>query len=672
MHGDVHTMAVVLAISNLLQLISLFTQYRSSKADSGLGWWTLGCGAYALGFTFNYFRDAPTIGHVAIIANHAAFVSGLSLHYVGVQRFLGRKERRAPLLAFCAAVTLLIAYLTYVRENLSARVAILSLALALLSFLIAHALSNRDSTGGSASSSLLAKVFLANGIFLALRGVLLLTGGPLQGLIAPTMQNPLAYLVTLIMTTLWTFGFVTLVNERLLHRSREDKERFQLIFHTCPDAALITTLEEGIFVDSNQAFTTLTGLTRREIMGKSVLEVNLWQDPAERRRFTAALKENGACQDMDVFFLRKDGRELSCLLSAKPIRLHGAPHIITMIRDITERKRIEQALEESNRKLEALSMTDGLTGIANRRCFDQTMEREHARHARSRAPLALIFLDIDHFKLFNDRYGHLQGDHCLREVARAMAGCARRPADLPARYGGEEFACILPETELSGARQIAERIRQAIIELALPHETSPVAPVVTASLGVVSIRCSNDNTVSELMAEADELLYRAKSRGRNRVEANGTASPSEPRTSAVIAWNEGFCSGNHLLDAQHRALIEMANRLFETIVGEAGTEEVSGGMDALLVEVTEHFAAEETLLRSVAFPALERHAARHAELLQQGDELSRQLKTGAVPFGDVVRFVVYEIVMQHLLKEDAEFFGADLFSSRSSGISTAG
>ena len=188
------------------------------------------------------------------------------------------------------------------------------------------------------------------------------------------------------------------------------------------------------------------------------------------------------------------------------------------VRDITKRKRAEEALEESNRKLEALSHTDGLTGIANRRYFDEILSQEHGRHVRSGGELSLILLDIDHFKAFNDIYGHVKGDECLRQVARVIAESASRPADLAARYGGEEFVCILPETNSVGAVVIAQKIRLGIQALAIPHTGSSVSGHVTVSLGIVTVRCTINGSVVDIVEQADAMLYQAKSSGRNQVK----------------------------------------------------------------------------------------------------------------------------------------------------------
>lgn len=216
----------------------------------------------------------------------------------------------------------------------------------------------------------------------------------------------------------------------------------------------------------------------------------------------------------------KDGIAQHFIATAKPL-LNAKGKVIGIVenfQEITRRKQAEMALEEYNRKLEALSMVDGLTGVANRRRFDEILAREYARHARSGGALSLIMLDIDHFKRFNDCYGRVDGDECLRQIARAMAGCLARPTDLAARYGGEEFACILPETDSSGAVAIAEKIRLSIIARAIPHKESKTADYVTASLGVTTVQGTFCGSAMDMVAQADELLYLAKSAGRNRVK----------------------------------------------------------------------------------------------------------------------------------------------------------
>lgn len=169
--------------------------------------------------------------------------------------------------------------------------------------------------------------------------------------------------------------------------------------------------------------------------------------------------------------------------------------------------------------LEYQSRSDPLTELHNRRHLDAVLAAEVARHARSGAPLSLIMLDVDHFKPYNDTYGHLRGDECLRQVADVVRAHVRRPDDVAARYGGEEFVCILPDTDLRGAVRVAEELRRGVMALRIPHDRSDAARVVTTSLGVITARCRPGESPELFLERADAQLYAAKSRGRNRTEA---------------------------------------------------------------------------------------------------------------------------------------------------------
>src|SRR5574337_178338 len=153
---------------------------------------------------------------------------------------------------------------------------------------------------------------------------------------------------------------------------------------------------------------------------------------------------------------------------------------------ISERKRTEQQLVSLQKEMEELSFRDGLTGVANRRRFDAVVEIEWSNARRNRQPLSLLMIDIDYFKQYNDRYGHLEGDACLKQVARVLGSAATRARDLLARFGGEEFVLVLPETDQFAARKLAERCRELILAERIPHESSPIGPVLTISLGVGS------------------------------------------------------------------------------------------------------------------------------------------------------------------------------------------
>ena len=192
-------------------------------------------------------------------------------------------------------------------------------------------------------------------------------------------------------------------------------------------------------------------------------------------------------------------------------------------------------LTAANHELTKLSQQDGLTGLANRRHLDATLLDEMARCRRNGDSLSVILCDVDHFKLYNDHYGHLAGDDCLKSVAAAIHSVCKRPADLAARYGGEEFMLVLPETPAEGARAVAEKMLQAIASLDIPHARSSAAAYVTASAGIASFDADKGINPAELIARADGALYQAKERGRNRfVQPELGLAPSSLRTEPIL------------------------------------------------------------------------------------------------------------------------------------------
>ncbi|MEK7323050.1 MAG: PleD family two-component system response regulator [Pseudomonadota bacterium] len=200
------------------------------------------------------------------------------------------------------------------------------------------------------------------------------------------------------------------------------------------------------------------------------------------------------------------------------VRAHTRSYLAHLQRDEAYRALhdMQIELEKTNKELQRLTSLDGLTGIANRRRFDEYLDQEWMRAARGNKVVSLILMDIDHFKTYNDNYGHQGGDEVLRRVAQAIDQGTNRPGDLAARYGGEEFAIILPDTDPDGAEIVAEKIRQSVEKLGIPHAHSSAADYVTISMGVASVIPREGILPSMLIVAADEALYEAKHTGRNR------------------------------------------------------------------------------------------------------------------------------------------------------------
>jgi diguanylate cyclase (GGDEF)-like protein/PAS domain S-box-containing protein len=227
---------------------------------------------------------------------------------------------------------------------------------------------------------------------------------------------------------------------------------------------------------------------------------------------------DGKDHEADYRALTRDGSYVWIRDVVHVVRLpDGTPEaLVGFMFDISERKKTEEKLIQLQKELEDLSFKDGLTGIGNRRRFDAVVEEEWAAARRTQRPLSLILVDIDFFKQYNDHYGHVQGDECLRRVAQALKAGTRRPRDFLARFGGEEFVLVLPETDAVGADQVAELCRDAVAETSLPHELSTVARTVSISLGVGTVVPKGEDSLA-FIEEVDARLYRAKERGRNTV-----------------------------------------------------------------------------------------------------------------------------------------------------------
>jgi diguanylate cyclase (GGDEF)-like protein len=230
------------------------------------------------------------------------------------------------------------------------------------------------------------------------------------------------------------------------------------------------------------------------------------------------LKASPETSDIPVIFLTVLNEEKN---EAFGLKLGAIDYIVKPTSANLIRARVKNHIELKRYRdmLKDLGQIDGLTGIPNRRFFDIVLDKEWRRAEREKHPLSVIMIDIDHFKAFNDSNGHMAGDDCLRTVAQAIAHVLKRPGDIAARWGGEEFACVLPNIDAKSAQLMAETILAAVRDLAIPHPSSPVAKVVTISLGTASqVDFSRGSTVT-LMEEADKNLYTAKSLGRNRVAA---------------------------------------------------------------------------------------------------------------------------------------------------------
>jgi diguanylate cyclase (GGDEF)-like protein/PAS domain S-box-containing protein len=301
--------------------------------------------------------------------------------------------------------------------------------------------------------------------------------------------------------------------EKLRQReAREGEQRYQAFFDQAPVGLGLTT-EDGRILAQNEALSKMLGYHGRELPRLDARSI--YWDPDDRSRLLKLLKSHGSIENFETELRRRDGTTFIANLTTRWLLCDGEEVLFSVFQDITDRKLSERALAEAKHEMEILASRDGLTGVSNRRLFDERLGKEWKRGLRDDLPISLIIADIDLFKAYNDAHGHLAGDDCLKKVAKVLHGCLRRPSDLLARYGGEEFAAILPNTGMEGAFRLALSMKEKVKALEIVHPNSKVAEHVTVSLGVASMRPKRNSSHSELIEAADTALYEAKREGRD-------------------------------------------------------------------------------------------------------------------------------------------------------------
>lgn len=281
---------------------------------------------------------------------------------------------------------------------------------------------------------------------------------------------------------------------------------------------VLTLDTAGHVLELNPAAEALFGFSAPELQGSHIdLLFGIWM--GERLSPAAML---GRPQELSA--RHRDGRLLTLQLSVAEVKTETTHRFVCIITDLSERKRQETELKEANALLARQSITDGLTGVGNRRYFDQLLQQEWQRSARHGHSLACIMVDIDHFKLFNDRYGHVAGDDCLRRVADLLRACAGRSSDAVCRYGGEEFVILLAECDLAEAQVVAQRCLDSIRLAAIPHEAAPMRRRLSLSIGVAACIADTQSNGLPMLERADAALYAAKQGGRSRMVSSELAA----------------------------------------------------------------------------------------------------------------------------------------------------
>jgi diguanylate cyclase (GGDEF)-like protein/PAS domain S-box-containing protein len=374
--------------------------------------------------------------------------------------------------------------------------------------------------------------------------------GPFASYHALSLLEPAFILQIFVATTMLTIYGVSVVLEDLdatQRRLHEALAKYQLVTENSRDVLIIADFSgHRTFVSSGCA--NWSGWNAKELLQHRSLEM---AHPEDRPKIQAALQELRNGKDGALIEYRAQTREGDYIWIESSLRtirntVTNIPEgILSSVREITERKLAEQQLQNAYHALESLAITDALTGLANRRQFDQTLATEWRRGMRDSKPLSMLLIDVDLFKTYNDSYGHLRGDSCLKQIAEAALAAVARPSDIVARFGGEEFAVILPNTAGNGAIQLARDICAIMRSRHIVHDSNPIG-IVTVSVGCATLVPKFGLQAASIIEQADKALYQAKRSGRNRACAYRTEeNAGAPAGKIELTDNPPAFKNNH-------------------------------------------------------------------------------------------------------------------------------
>ena len=403
------------------------------------------------------------------------------------------------------------------------------------------------------------------------------------------------------------------------------------------------------FLRVNQKFEHVLGYSASELEGKSFVSLIHSDDTSIVLNVMKSLEKQQTIHSFVNRVLCKDGSYRYLEWKSQP----NGKYIYAAARDITDKClkeksliQLTEKLQKKNEALKILAVTDELTGLYNRHYIDRTINDIMYHSDRNHEPLTMIILDLDHFKLVNDRWGHPIGDKVLKHISE-LTQLNIRNTDILARFGGEEFVIILQNTTLQSALIIAEKLRKIM-------ENTIIAPVgnVTSSFGVSERKIYE--SFKSWYKRADKALYLAKESGRNKVVASD--AHEEPVASVNLEWKRDWESGNSDIDEQHQDLVIQGNRLINLSLLQANHEQMMKQLEVVLKTIIDHFNEEELILIDIGYPDSQTHAKIHQGLIEKALNLKQSYLNGELKLSAFFSFIVDDIIVGHMLDSDIDYF----------------
>ncbi len=349
---DIFSFAFLVIFVNILQATGLLLQFLINKERNGIGWWLLWSISIAAGLTFMLLRVFHYFEKPAIFLQNTLIIHGLIFLYIGILKFLGRNINRA--LFFVSSILTIIVFLTFtfILDSIYIRSLILSSAVVILAFLKTYTLLKYRYKSIKITANIFAGIIILHGIFFIIRFFAIVQNPSIGNYLSKDQNTLILYTDALVAGLLFTFCIILMINQKLIHDIKESKEHFELIFDTSPDAIVISRLEDSLIKDINTGFTEIIGYSREEAIGKTSFELNLWKKPGDREKIIEDITNKGRFDNLEFEFLRKDGTEIIILSSGNTVDISGEKHIISIIKDITQKKQTESELKKKNEELE--------------------------------------------------------------------------------------------------------------------------------------------------------------------------------------------------------------------------------------------------------------------------------------------------------------------------------
>ena len=352
---DIRTVSLILGITHLIQVLVFFYQYKINKNIKGPGWWLLWSATESLAFVLIFLRNNPSLQHFVIIFQSILILSGAIFVYIGTLLFFDRKVNLKLIVPLFLVFLITHFYFIFFNDNITIRSINISAFLSLFSFLTAITIFKHKKSSINLTANFNTIIFIVHGCIFAYRTIMICLGTQVTDVFSPTLFNFIPYFDALIVSLLWTFGFIMMLNQSLNSEINDAKTHFEQIFNTNPDAAVISRLNDGLLIQCNESFEKISGYAKEDISGVSSLDIKLWKNPHDRLELIRMISEKGFCENFESLFQRKNGQVFTGLLSAKILTLKGIPHLISVTRDITERKQIEEEIKFKNKELKNLN-----------------------------------------------------------------------------------------------------------------------------------------------------------------------------------------------------------------------------------------------------------------------------------------------------------------------------